>query len=156
MTAQSTLARVCSALNKSRARYVVVGAQAVNLWGFTRGTRDIDLLIEATAANARRVLDGLSDLGFQLTRDLDPRKVAAKAVTVIGDLYRVDLMTIAWVVRYAEASKDATVFEIDGVRIPTASIRHLIESKRTGRLQDAADIEALEEIKRRRRGNRQP
>jgi hypothetical protein len=39
------------------------------------------------------------------------------------------------------------VFEIDGVRMPTCSIAHLIESKRTGRLQDAADIEILEEIR---------
>lgn len=43
------------------------------------------------------------------------------------------------------------VFEVEGVQIPTASIDHLIESKRTGRLQDAADIEVLEEIKRLRR-----
>ena len=43
------------------------------------------------------------------------------------------------------------MFEVEGVQIPTASIDHLIESKRTGCLQDAADIEVLEEIKRLRR-----
>ena len=42
-------------------------------------------------------------------------------------------------------------FQIEGVRIPVASIDHLIASKRTGRLQDAADIEVLQEIKRLRR-----
>jgi len=54
-------------------------------------------------------------------------------------------------VHYPEARRDATVFTVEGVEIPTASIDHLIESKRTGRLQDAADIEVLEEIKRLRR-----
>ena len=48
----------------------------------------------------------------------------------------------------AEAAPAAAVFEIEGVKVPTASIEHLIASKRTGRLQDAADIEVLEEIQR--------
>jgi len=41
------------------------------------------------------------------------------------------------------------VVDVDGVRIPLISINDLIETKRTGRALDAADIEALEEIKRR-------
>jgi len=69
-------------------------------------------------------------------------------VTIIGDSPRVDILTVAWSVHYREASKDATVFTVEKVKIPTASIDHLIASKRTGRLQDAADIEVLEEIKR--------
>ena len=44
------------------------------------------------------------------------------------------------------------MFTVEKVKIPTASIDHLIASKRTGRLQDAADIEVLEEIKRLRGG----
>lgn len=36
---------------------------------------------------------------------------------------------------------------VEGVAIPTASLDHLIASKRTGRLQDAADIEELERIR---------
>ena len=52
----------------------------------------------------------------------------------------------------AEAIVAARIFEVEGVRIPTASIEHLIASKRTGRAQDAADIEVLEEIRRLRGG----
>ena len=76
-------------------------------------------------------------------------EVARKPVTVVGDLPRVDIMTVAWQVHYAEAITAARVFEVDEVKIPTASIAHLIASKRTGRAQDTADIEALEEIERR-------
>lgn len=142
------LVAVCRALNDAGARYVLVGAQAMIVWGGGRSTRDIDLLIEATAKNAQRVLDGLEALGFILVRDLDAADVAKRPVTVIGDLYHVDLFTVAWAVRYPEASAEARVFTVEGVPIPTASIRHLIASKRTGRLQDAADIEVLEEIAR--------
>lgn len=69
-------------------------------------------------------------------------------MTVIGDAPRLDIPTVAWTVPYAEARAAAVVFDLEGLKIPTASIEHLIASKRTGRLQDAADIEVLQEIRR--------
>jgi hypothetical protein len=145
---QTDLAAVCARLNQHRARYVLVGAQAAQLWGTTRTTRDIDILIEKTVSNAQRVLASLGEVGLGLAREWLAEEVAKKPVTVIGDMPRVDVLTVAWSVHYPEAKKDATVFEVEGVKIPTASINHLIASKRTGRLQDAVDIQALEEIKR--------
>ena len=142
------LAGTCSRLNEHEARYVLVGGFAVQLWGAARATQDIDILIEPTVENAARVLDALSEGEGWLARTLVAQEVAAKPVTVIGDIPRVDVMTIAWQIRYADAIGAARVFDVDGVEIPTASIEHLIASKRTGRLQDAADIEVLEQIRR--------
>jgi hypothetical protein len=147
---ETRLAEVCAHLNRHRARFVLFGASALQLWGHTRATRDIDILIEPTVANAKRVLAALSGLGFGLAKEWLAEEVARKPVTVIGDAPRVDILTVAWTVPYAEARAAAAVFELERVRIPTASIDHLIASKRTGRLQDAADIEVLEEIRRRR------
>ena len=146
--ARSKLATVCAALNAAGARYLLVGAQAVILWGSGRNTRDMDFLIEPTPDNAQSILDALASIGFALVRDLDATEVAARPVTMIGDIWHVDLLTVAWAVRYADAKPHATTFEVDGVPIPTAGIADLIASKRTGRLQDAADIELLEEILR--------
>lgn len=142
------LAAVCALLNGEGARYVLFGAVAMQLWGTTRATRDIDILIEPSEENARRVLAALERSGAGLAREWMAEEVAAKPVTVIGDSPRVDVLTVAWSVRYSEAVRDAVTFEIEDVPIPTASIDHLIESKRTERLQDAADIEVLEEIQR--------
>ena len=145
---ETSLAEVCARLNAHRAHYVLVGARAVQLWGSTRATRDIDILIEKTLGNARRVLRALSEAGFGLAREWLAEEVVKRPVTIIGDSPRVDILTVAWQLHYAEAKRDAKVFEVEKVKIPTASIPHLIKSKRTGRLQDAADIEALEEIER--------
>lgn len=123
-------------------------ASAMQLWGTTRATRDIDILIEATQENAERVLVGLLRSGFGLAKEWLASTVVAKPVTIIGDSPRVDILTVAWSVHYPEAISRATTFGLEGVDIPTASIDDLITSKRTGRLQDAADIEVLEEIKR--------
>jgi hypothetical protein len=148
MPERTRLAQVCGALATEGARYVLVGASAMQLWGTTRATRDVDILIEATVANARRVLRALSSLGFGFAKELLAEEVAKRAVTIVGDMPSVDILTIAWTVRYAEARRDAVVFDLEGVKIPTASLAHLIASKRTGRLQDAADIEVLEAIRR--------
>lgn len=145
---ETSLAKVCARLNAHRAHYVLVGARAVQLWGSTWATRDIDILIEKTLGNARRVLRALSETGFGLARDWLAEEVVKRPVTIVGDSPRVDILTVAWQLHYAEAKRDAKVFEVEKVKIPTASIPHLIKSKRTGRLQDAADIEALEEIER--------
>ena len=147
---KSRVALVCSRLNAERARYVLVGATAMQFWGTTRATQDIDILIEPTARNAKRVLRALASLGFGLAREHLAADVASRPVTIIGDTPNVDILTCAWNVTWEQAQPRATTFAVEGVEVPTASIEDLIESKRTGRLQDAADIEMLEEIRRRR------
>lgn len=67
---------------------------------------------------------------------------------MIGDIPNVDILTRAWNLRWSDAHVRATTFEVEGVQIPTAAIEDLIASKQTGRLQDAADIEILEAIRR--------
>jgi hypothetical protein len=148
---ETRVARVCSRLNAEGARYVLMGATAMQLWGTTRATRDIDILIEPSAENATRVLRALSSLGFGLAGAHLATDVAKRAVTIIGDTPNVDILTRAWNVTWLAAHQHATTFDVEGVAIPTASIEDLIESKRTGRLQDSADIEVLEEIRRRRK-----
>lgn len=146
---QTRLARVCNSLNAEQARYVVVGATAMQLWGTTRTTRDIDILIEPTEENAARVLRALATLGFGLASEHLAKDVASRVVTMIGDTPNVDILTRAWNLTWDAAQAGIRAFEIEGVAVPAASIANLIESKRTGRLQDAADIEVLEEIQRR-------
>jgi predicted nucleotidyltransferase len=154
MTGRSQLAEACARLNGHGARYVLVGGFAVQLWGSARVTRDIDILIEPTVENARRVLEAIVQLtgSWGLARDLLAEEVARKPVTIIGDVPRIDILTVAHMLYYPEAARDAVVFEVDGVTIPTASIEHLIASKQTGRLRDAADVEELLDIRRERGG----
>lgn len=149
---RSRVARVCALLNAADARYVVVGATAMQLWGTSRATRDVDVLIEPTLENATRVLDALSALPFGVARDLSPEDVLERGVTMIGDTPNVDVLTRAWNVRWSDASRDIAVFEVEGVPVPTIALLPLIASKRTGRPQDVADILVLEEIVRARGG----
>ena len=145
---RTELAEVCWRLNQAGARYLVVGARALQRWGSARATRDIDILIEPTEENAQRVLDALATTGYGFAREWAAAEVARKFVTIIGDSPRVDILTLAWSVRYRDAVRAAERFQIEGVEIPTLSLDDLMTSKRTGRPQDTADLVVLEEIRR--------
>jgi hypothetical protein len=144
----SRLVAVCRLLNAAGVRYVVMGGFALALHGAVRATKDVDILLEPTLDNARRALGALERLAFGIARELDPAEVIARPLTIIGDDPRVDLLTLAWSVRYADAAPRRRTAWIEGVEIPYADIDTLIRSKQTGRLQDQADVEALEQIKR--------
>ncbi len=66
------LLRVCRLLNEHDARYLVVGGQACILHGLVRTTEDVDLLIEPSENNCRRVIAALSQLADGAARELTP------------------------------------------------------------------------------------
>lgn len=145
--APGRLVTVCRLLNAAEVKYVVVGGFALALHGAIRATKDVDILIEPTIENARRTLKALAQLTFGVAAELDPAEVARKPLTIVGDTPRVDILTLAWSVRYADAAARAEAVTVEGVQIPFADIDTLIRTKQTGRLQDQADIEELERIK---------
>jgi len=101
-----------------------------------------------------RLLEALGELPWGVARDLDPAEVSEKAVTIVGDDPRVDILTIAWSVTFERADRSKIVRRIQGVRVPYLGLRDLILSQKTGRARDDADIEALEPARPRRRRRR--
>jgi len=145
-------AQVCAALNGAGAHYLVIGGVACILHGHVRATKDVDILIERTLENAGRVLDGLEDVGYGFARDWTAEEILGKPITIIGDDPRVDLFTVAWSVKYEDAIHRSTTVDAEGVTMPLVGLDDLIATKRTGRPQDTADLEVLEEIRRLRGG----
>ena len=148
VTPRTIASQVCEALNRAGVRYLVIGGVACILHGYVRATTDVDVLIERTTENAQRTLDALAGLGWGFVQEWSPAEILRRPITVIGDDPAVDVFTVAWNVQYDDAVARSSVVEVEGVRIPLISIEDLIATKRTGRLQDAADIEALEAILR--------
>lgn len=144
---RSRLIKVCKLLNAAGVKYVVVGAFALAYHGYIRATKDIDILIEPTLENATRALQALEGLTWGISRELDPADVIAKPFTIVGDDPRVDLLTLAWSVRYADAAPRIEKVQIDGVDVPFPDIDTLIRTKQTDRTRDKADAEELERIK---------
>ena len=143
----SRLVTVCRLLNQASVKYVVVGGFALALHGVTRATKDVDVLVDNDLDNVRRALEALGQLPYGIAKQLTAEAVTKKTITMIGDDPRVDLLTLAWSVRYADARPRIKREVIDGVEIPYVDLDTLIRTKQTDRLQDKADVEELERIK---------
>jgi hypothetical protein len=50
------IVRVCSLLNSTGAKYLVIGGQAIILHGIIRTMEDVDILIDPSLENCSRVL----------------------------------------------------------------------------------------------------
>src|SRR5947199_210949 len=104
VTPRVIAAQVCEALNRSGAKYLVIGGVACILHGYARTTEDVDILIERTEANAGRVLAALARVGYGFASEWAPAEILKRPITVIGDDPAVDVFTVAWKVKYEQAA----------------------------------------------------
>lgn len=135
----SDLVGICRQLNQAGARYIVMGGMAINVHGFIRATEDIDLLIETTLENERKVLDVLALLPDGAAKELKAGEVSDYVVIRVCDEITVDLMAKACGVSYDEAKDEIATIEIDGEPIHYASPTLLWKTKQTHREKDAID-----------------
>ena len=140
------LLRVCSLLNEAGVKYLVAGAYAMILNSLIRATEDVDILVEDSMENFRRVIEALSNLADGVARELKPEDFVENVVIKIADEVEVDVSTKAWTATYAEAIGDAQTALIEGVQVPYLSLQDLIRSKQTYQDQDRADVERLRRL----------
>lgn len=83
-------------LNKHRVRYLVVGGLAVAFHGHPRYTKDIDIWIEATPTNAKRLIQALTEFGFGSLDLQVPDFIAPDQIIQLGyPPSRIDILTSA-------------------------------------------------------------
>ena len=140
------LLRVCALLNKHSAKYLIIGGHACILHGLVRTTEDVDLLVEDSEDNLRRVIAALSEMEDGAAKELTPRDLHENVVVKIADEVEVDVSRSAWKIDYAAAAKSALRTEIDGIEIPYVDLKTLIASKETPRERDRADLVALRRL----------
>jgi len=139
--------RVCQLLQRHEVKYVLVGASACVIHGLVRSTQDVDILVESSPENLRRVIDALSELPEGAARELTVKDLQENIVVKVADAIIVDIAKQAWTLDYAEAIHDAQTIEVEGVEIVYASLDALIKSKSTYREQDRIDRQQLVRLK---------
>jgi hypothetical protein len=138
------------------AEFVVLGGHAVAFHGHPRATKDLDVLVRATSANAARVYRALAGFGAPLHAfEVSERDFASYAgVLQIGvPPRRIDILNRADGITFDEAVAAGDSFEVEGRRVPVIGLAALLRNKRTAaREQDLADVKALEASAPRERG----
>jgi hypothetical protein len=153
---------IFTALQATGVRYVVVGGVAVNLHGYQRFTKDIDLVIELVPDQTLKALEALRAIGYRpnlpvkLADFADPAVreawVRDKGMTVFqiySDQTRLSIDVFAsYPIDFDELWSQAIAVDLPGAAPRIASIDHLIQMKRdAGRPQDLLDIEKLNLLK---------
>ncbi len=142
---------VFASLERHDVRYVVVGGIAAVLHGVPRATFDLDLLIEATPDNAKRLLAALAEAGMGTAHLTTPSDLLAHEITIFQDRVRIDVQTSTPGLTFGDAWTDRVTMSYEGQDFTVVSRPHLIRSKRAaGReidLQDAAILERAEDTK---------
>jgi hypothetical protein len=135
-----------AALSAAGADYLVVGAYALAAHGRPRATGDLDLLVRATPANARRVWAALETFGAPLGDLTLDDLTSSDLVFQIGVApTRIDLLTGLTGVGFDEAWASRVTLTLEGVEIPIIGRDALIRNKRAlGRPRDLADVADLE------------
>lgn len=126
-------------------RYLVVGGVAAILYGVPRATLDLDVLIEATPDNARRLLDALLAAGLGTASLTSVEALLANEITIFNDRVRVDVLTTIPGVAFARAWERRRTMRYGGQEFLVLDREDLIASKRaTGRSVDLEDVRLLE------------
>jgi hypothetical protein len=137
-----------AALNARGAHYLVVGAHAVALHARPRATGDLDLLVDPTPSNARRVLAALrdffggADLGYSAEDVLDPGWILQLGVAPV----RIDLISaIPGLRSFRAAWKNRVDARFGSVPAHYIGLEDLVAAKMAaGRPQDGVDLRVLE------------
>ena len=137
-------------LRENGVDFVVIGASAFPVHGYSRATLDLDLFIRPEKENAERTLKALREFGYDVTDitvdDLLSKKLLIRQYVVETDIHPfVEGTTFdeVWAHRVEDFFGDTPVC--------FAGLDDLIAMKRAaGRPKDLEDLEYLEEIKRRR------
>jgi predicted nucleotidyltransferase len=136
---------VFKSLQRHDVKYVVIGGVAAILHGVPRATFDVDILIEATPDNSKRLLDALLDAGLGSASLTTAEDILANEITVFKDRVRVDVQTTTPGIQFADAWQRRKTITYQGQEFFILSRQDLIASKRAaGRSVDMEDVRLLE------------
>lgn len=135
------------AFSAADVRFLIVGAYALAVHGRPRATGDLDVLVEPSPENARRVVAALREFGAPLDAVVESDFVRPGIVLQIGlPPRRIDILTELTGLPFAEAWAGRVRHAFGPIEADFIGREGLVRNKRaTARPQDLVDLAALGE-----------
>ena len=152
------LLRLWKNLNDYGVRYIMIGGFAIRFQGFNRNTDDLNIWIEDTLVNRKKLRTafdalGLGDFPMFETMQFIPGWTDFSMGGITLDI--VTSMKGLEDLSFDECLNLASVAELEGIKVPFLHIDHLIANKKkVDRPKDKIDVIELEKIKALRDANR--
>lgn len=126
-------------------QFLIVGGYALAAHGHPRYTKDLDVWVWIDNENAQRIVAALEAFGFGelglTAKDFEEPDVM---VQLGHEPHRIDIMTYASGLQFAEAYKNRVYVMMGNVQVPFISVDDLRTNKlATGRPRDIADAADL-------------
>jgi len=136
-----------SLLCSNRVRFVIVGAHALAANGVPRATGDLNVFVEPSAENARRMTTVLESFGFPALAEAAEKLAEPDRMATTGRVpLRIDIMTSIDGVSFEQAYEGRLEARLGPHLVPFLGLRELVTNKRkAGRTKDLLDIALLEE-----------
>jgi hypothetical protein len=133
-------------LNDNDVHYLVVGGYAVALHGYPRYTKDLDIWIDRTPANAQKLVTALDKFGFGQLGLSEQDFLGADQIIQLGyPPNRIDLVTDLPGVDFSECYGAKVQILIGETPVNFINLEDLKKNKKaSGRHQDLADLENLQ------------
>ncbi|MEQ8535367.1 MAG: nucleotidyltransferase [Imperialibacter sp.] len=137
-------------LNVHKVRYLIVGGYAVNFHGYPRYTKDIDLWIWLKRENLTSLLNALQEFGISADSLSESDLYEKSNIIQLGyEPHRIDLLMDVDGIDFESCFENRKAVTLEDIEINFLSIDDLIIAKKSMcRLQDLADAEQLEKIRK--------
>lgn len=133
-------------LNDHKVCYVVIGATAFPVHGYSRATMDIDIFIKPTRPNAQATLQALKSFGYD-TSSLSLKDLLTKKVLIRQYLVETDIHPFVKGISFAQVWKNRVEHKIGRTRAGFAGLDDLIQMKKSaGRAKDKEDLKVLKKL----------
>ena len=127
-------------------RFLIVGAYALAVHGRPRATGDLDVWVDATPANAPRIMRALAEFGAPASQVAESDFAKPGTIYQIGlPPVRIDLLTELTGLSFEDAWPHRVQQTFGDVEADFIGKTEFIRNKRaTGRTRDLSDVEGLE------------
>ena len=132
-------------LNKHNVRYCIIGSHALAFHARPRYTKDIDILVEASADNADRIIAALDEFGFgSLNIGIEDFSSKGNIIQLGYEPVRIDIITSIKGLVFSKVWQNRVLGTYGNQTVNYIDRRNLIKSKKiSNRIQDKADLELL-------------
>jgi len=124
------LKEVFRSLQQHEVKYLVIGGIASILHGVPRATFDLDILIEASPDNGRRLLDAFLDAGLGTATLTSVEDLLEHEITIFKDRVRIDVQTSTPGLNFQDAWERRETMSYQEQEFQVVSKKDLISSKR--------------------------
>lgn len=136
-----------ASLNKYHVEYILVGGYAVIMRGYSRSTGDMDIWVNKTEDNFKKLQSAITDFGLPLF-SIPEKKFFSNEFDVFSfgkPPYAIEVLTaLKGLSSFADVFALSTIETVNELQVRVIHLNHLIEAKKAaGRYKDLNDIENL-------------